>query len=85
MVDYLQEKFSVFDHLNFPDHHLFSAADVQMISSRAADKIIITTEKDYGRLSPLLDSDQLYYLKISLDFIFEQDRIDFDKMVFEIA
>ena len=56
-----------------------------MISSRAADKIIITTEKDYGRLSPLLDSDQLYYLKISLDFIFEQDRIDFDKMVFEIA
>ena len=85
LVDYLQEKFSVFDHLNFPDHHLFSAADVQMISSRAADKIIITTEKDYGRLSPLLDSDQLYYLKISLDFIFEQDRIDFDKMVFEIA
>lgn len=38
-------------HLNFPDHHRFSPADVRRISVAAADvPAIITTAKDFQRL-----------------------------------
>lgn len=38
--------------LSFPDHHRFTAADISAIADRAQDAdIIITTQKDWARLS----------------------------------
>ena len=52
-----------------------------MITERAGDKIILTTEKDIAKLTQNLKSDRLCCLKIELDFVFEEDQNLFDKMV----
>ena len=83
MIAYLENKFGSFTHLKFPDHHHFSNDDVQKILKASKNKIIVTTEKDYGRLSPLINDDKLFYIKISLDFIFNKEKIQFDKIILD--
>ncbi|MGH1338109.1 MAG: tetraacyldisaccharide 4'-kinase [Aureispira sp.] len=39
----------------FPDHHLFTPEELQQLEIIAAEKIIITTQKDATRLYPLLE------------------------------
>jgi tetraacyldisaccharide 4'-kinase len=70
------------DCLTFSDHHLFSEKDIQEINTKAKDRIIITTEKDYVRLKPLLKTDKLYYLPIKTYFLdneikFKQAILDY--------
>ena len=83
MITYLETKFGVFKHFKFPDHHHFSNGDIQKILNASKNKIILTTEKDHGRLSPLINHHKLCYLKISLDFIFDKDKRQFDKIVLD--
>lgn len=82
---------SFFDYLKnsndtcmaFPDHHHFSESEILDIKKKAANKIIITTEKDYVRLKSrsigTILADQLYYLPIKSTFISGGD--DFDKTI----
>ena len=62
----------------FADHHNFSIADIELIAKRfhnikAKRKIILTTEKDYVRLSstklrPALEGMPIYYIPIGIRF-----------------
>ncbi len=77
-----------FDHLKnqhdeifeFPDHHHFSASDLEKIAQKASGKPIVTTEKDFVRLqkSGLKD---LFYLPIKSTFI--SDREIFDQTILD--
>ena len=85
LVEYLELKFGKFEHIKYPDHHNFSNSDINKILSIANKKIIITTEKDYVRISHLIQSPNLYYLKISLKFIFHDEKILFDKIIRQLT
>ncbi|MFK7832274.1 MAG: tetraacyldisaccharide 4'-kinase [Winogradskyella sp.] len=64
LVDFLVEKGLHFDHLEYGDHYSFRASDIETLVSKS---LIITTEKDYVRLS---NHDRLkrklYYLPIQI-------------------
>ncbi|MGY0391765.1 tetraacyldisaccharide 4'-kinase [Bizionia sp. KMM 8389] len=62
LVSYLKDEKLEFDHLNYPDHHVFSDADIALLSEK---DLLITTEKDFMRLKTF-DSLQskLFYLPI---------------------
>jgi len=79
LLDQLAQLNLIFTHLSFPDHHEFTAADIQKIETTAAQKIVLTTEKDYGRLAPKLSNiDQLYYWPIDLGFVTEAQQKAFN-------
>ncbi|MDT0675778.1 tetraacyldisaccharide 4'-kinase [Autumnicola musiva] len=66
LVKFLEDKNLSFRHLNFPDHHNFSSAEIEGIST---EKLILTTEKDYMRLKQQMSVDKLWYLPITTEFI----------------
>ena len=64
LVAFLANKGLKFDHLEYGDHYKFRASDIANLASKS---IIITTEKDYVRLSgneSLMD--KVYYLPIQI-------------------
>ncbi|WP_439151471.1 tetraacyldisaccharide 4'-kinase [Winogradskyella sp.] len=64
MVNYLSSLGLKFDHLEFPDHYSFKSSDVEIFKSKT---LILTTEKDYVRLSVNEDlKEKLYYLPIKI-------------------
>jgi tetraacyldisaccharide 4'-kinase len=73
-----------FKHLNavndeclvFPDHHFFTANDIQQIEDKAKNKIIITTEKDFVRLSNQNLKAPIYYLPINSSFLSKSEELD---------
>lgn len=67
-----------FSHLSYPDHHRFSAKDLQELKSKS---ILITTEKDYTRLSTKLNHPQLWYQPIEASFVTDQE--DFDQAILD--
>jgi tetraacyldisaccharide 4'-kinase len=66
LVEYLKQFYKV-TSMPFPDHHEFTEQDINKILAKfdtfvAEDTIIVTTEKDYVRLEPLLTKvDKQYY------------------------
>ncbi|MBS7255556.1 tetraacyldisaccharide 4'-kinase [Flavobacterium branchiicola] len=72
--DYLKNETD--ECLTFPDHHHFSDADLETIKSKANDRKIITTEKDYVRLKDSNLVSELYYLPIKSTFINHQKNFD---------
>ncbi|MDG5492800.1 tetraacyldisaccharide 4'-kinase [Psychroserpens sp. SPM9] len=66
LIDYLKAKSVNFEHLNFKDHHVFTASEIETLRLKA---FILTTEKDYMRLQASFKSDtsQLWYLPIAFD------------------
>ena len=65
----------------YPDHHAFTEKDVQLLTQRAKGRPIVTTEKDFVRLSPLWDFDRpLYYLPIQIEILFDEGAL-FDDLV----
>ncbi|MET3732463.1 tetraacyldisaccharide 4'-kinase [Moheibacter stercoris] len=72
-VEFVKNRFNKVQHMNFPDHHNFSMADIQEIDQeydkiQNLHKIILTTEKDYMRLkdeSALIEN--LFYLPIEVE------------------
>ncbi|MFZ4105556.1 tetraacyldisaccharide 4'-kinase [Flavobacterium sp.] len=67
----------------FPDHHFFTAKDIQQIEDKAKNKIIITTEKDFVRLMQHHWKMPIYYLPIKSSFLSNMDL--FDKDVFSFV
>ncbi|WP_225035006.1 tetraacyldisaccharide 4'-kinase [Winogradskyella sp. SM1960] len=64
LVRFLVEKGLKFDHLEFGDHYNFRASDIEKLNSKS---LIITTEKDYVRLSSYGSlKDKLFFLPIEL-------------------
>lgn len=73
LLKYLKEKKKDFKHLQFPDHHSFSKAEIKALSQ---EPLILTTEKDFVRLKNELNN--IYYLPINTQFIFEEDQKAFE-------
>ena len=71
------------EKLVFPDHHHFSENDLLSIKSKAQNKIIVTTEKDFVRLKDSISSEQLYHLPIKSSFLSspETSGENFDKTI----
>lgn len=64
LVDYLKSKHLNFEHLNFPDHHDFTSKEIDDLKTK---EFVLTTEKDFMRLSPnFKESNKQFYLPIEL-------------------
>tara|TARA_R110002124_G_scaffold79875_3_gene211960 strand:+ start:7759 stop:8778 length:1020 start_codon:yes stop_codon:yes gene_type:complete len=68
-----------FKHVKFSDHHQFTEKEIadlkeQFTALKSKNKIILTTEKDFVRLSNQLEN--LYYLPIQTKFLEDQEEFD---------
>ncbi len=63
------------DCLVYPDHHFFTEKNLNQIESKANNKIIITTEKDFVRLKKY-HLKSLFYLPIKSSFISNREELD---------
>jgi tetraacyldisaccharide 4'-kinase len=64
MVDFLETKGLEFDHIEYSDHYDFKTSDIKYLALKS---LIITTEKDYVRLSRHESlKEALYYLPIQI-------------------
>jgi len=81
LLDFLNSKNIFFKHLNYRDHYNFNKASIDKIKNEAGSSLILSTEKDYGRLYPLMKSDKLFYLPISLSFFSNNEEIEFNDRV----
>ncbi|MGH2666414.1 tetraacyldisaccharide 4'-kinase [Flavobacterium sp.] len=63
----------------FPDHHNFTDEDIELVKEKAVNTMIITTEKDFVRLSGKLPEEQLFYLPIKSSFV--KGENDFNKTI----
>ena len=82
-MDKLHEYTGHITHLEYADHHNFTRSELKHIEQTydaidAADKLIITTEKDAARLCGCTLSDTLthntYVLPIEVEFLQEQQE-----------
>lgn len=87
LVKYVTAHFEMVKHVHLPDHHHYTAADIQRIesalSATKADSIV-TTEKDWVKLKSdelinAMDRQKWFYLPIETDFI--NCGSEFDAMV----
>jgi tetraacyldisaccharide 4'-kinase len=75
LLDFLILNGFDFEHLNFPDHHQFSDAEIVMLKQK---KCILTSEKDYMRLKHFNFGNTLYYLPIEMQI---SDGEDLDQLI----
>ncbi|OBX22721.1 tetraacyldisaccharide 4'-kinase [Bizionia algoritergicola] len=62
LVLHLKNNGLQFEHLNFPDHHAFTDADISRLGQQ---KLLLTTEKDFMRLKGFENlREKLFYLPI---------------------
>lgn len=71
LVEYLKQKKLNFTHKSFSDHHDFKPWEIQELDK---NEIILTTEKDFVRLQPLIRKADLYYLPISVSFLENEEK-----------
>ena len=69
LTHYLRGKFEAFEHISYKDHHFFTDADIKQILAKSNGRMILTTHKDFTRLSPLLNAEILYYLPIEMEIL----------------
>jgi tetraacyldisaccharide 4'-kinase len=79
LLKFLSKKGINFLHLKYADHHHFSSKEIEAIQEKfkcikSDKKLILTTEKDYTRLSSGLN--ELSFLEIKTNFIENQDKFD---------
>ncbi len=79
MLTFLSTLNCNFKHVKFADHHQFSSKEIkelthQFASLKATQKIILTTEKDFVRLSDHIEN--VYYLAIETSFVAKQQEFD---------
>ncbi|CAM4020038.1 tetraacyldisaccharide 4'-kinase [Flavobacterium antarcticum] len=78
--DYLKKEDD--EVMKFPDHHDFSENEISDIITKANNKLIVTTEKDYVRIADKFPEEQLFYLPIKSEFlgnanVFDKSILDF--------
>ena len=80
LLQFLEEKECNVNHLKFIDHHDFTAQDLEKIKSHLRDrtlrKLLLTTEKDYMRLSKQI---KISYLEIETAFL--ENEEDFKEAI----
>jgi len=79
LLEFLTKKEIKFTHLKFSDHHHFSSREIEEIQQKfeamsAVNKLILTTEKDYTRLSRKLK--ELSFLEIKTRFLDGENKFN---------
>ena len=80
LLDFKKKKFLEFEHIKFSDHHIFSDKDIENIKVKSNGRMVLTTQKDYVRLSPKFNSDLLFYLPIEME-IEDEKQEDLNALV----
>jgi tetraacyldisaccharide 4'-kinase len=90
LMFHLRRFYREINHVDYPDHHVFSKYDIERIRKQfndifSSNKVIITTEKDAMRLLlpdifPLLQDLPIFYIPISVQF-HDKDGIDFNEYI----
>lgn len=82
LLSHLEQHYSKITLFDFPDHHQFTAEDLQSIQSKyfsipQQKAIIVTTEKDWMRLKGIQENCLLllpvFSIPIEIRFLFEED------------
>ena len=81
LVNFLKNKALKFKHLKYSDHYNFNKSSIDKITGLSLNKIIITTEKDFGRLRPKINNRDIYYIEVGLKFPREINEYNFDKNI----
>ena len=68
LKEYLKKNNVNFDHFDYPDHYNYSRKDVNKILATTKNNIILTTKKDYYKLSQF-KIDNLLYIDIKVEFL----------------
>ena len=83
LVNFLKSKDLNFKHLKYSDHYNFNKPSIDKIRSLSNGKIVLTTEKDYGRLRPKINDREIYYIEVSMLFNSEMNEFDFNETISE--
>ena len=83
LVNFLKSKGLKFKHLKYSDHYNFNKPSINKITELSINKKILTTEKDFGRLSPKINNRDIYYIEVGLEFPAEINDNDFDSDIEE--
>ena len=67
LKEYLKKNNVIFNHFEYPDHYNYSRKDVNKILATTKNNIILTTKKDYYKLSQF-KIDNLLYIDIKVKF-----------------
>ena len=81
LVNFLKNKALKFKHLKYSDHYNFNKSSIDKITGLSLNKIILTTEKDFGRLRPKINNRDMYYIEVGLKFPKEINEYNFDKNI----
>ena len=81
LVNFLKNKALKFKHLKYSDHYNFNKSSIDKITGLSLNKIILTTEKDFGRLRPKINNRDIYYIEVGLKFPMEINKYNFDKNI----
>ena len=81
LVNFLKNKALKFKHLKYSDHYNFNKSSIDKITGLSLNKIILTTEKDFGRLRPKIKNRDIYYIEVGLKFLKEINEYNFDKNI----
>ena len=68
LKEYLKKNNVIFNHYDYPDHYNYSRKDVNKILATTKNNIILTTKKDYYKLSQF-KIDNLLYIDIEVEFL----------------
>ncbi|MCY7360151.1 MAG: tetraacyldisaccharide 4'-kinase [Rudanella sp.] len=72
LENYVSQTFSLLRHHHFKDHYVYTRSDVdRMIQGLPPDAMLLTTEKDWVKIDPLLRAEEratlpLYYLPVAM-------------------
>jgi len=86
LENYVSKTFQMSVHHRFADHHDYSRAELdQLIAALQPGEALLTTEKDWVKLSALLSPDELnylplYYLPVEMAFL-DNYKAEFDQLV----
>ena len=86
---YLSDTYKIGQHLQFPDHHAYSKADLRTITraiQASGTSCLFTTEKDAQRLRdcknvPSGIRERLFYLPIEAAFLTPEEQADFSAVL----
>lgn len=62
LIDFMKNKGLKFESKLFPDHHNFTTSEIEELKKHS---LILTTEKDFMRLQPIVNDMDIYYLPIT--------------------
>ena len=70
-----------FIHFSFLDHHSFKSQDIIRLRKAQGEGDILTTEKDYTRLYPALQDENLFYIPIEMAFLDAAMELEFKDFI----